>query len=74
MLNKFSAFSPDGEIIKTKTGFKQHIKGVGLHEVIIETPEHNMTTALLPVAHIKQILLAYKPLSTTKNNQKPRCY
>jgi UDPglucose--hexose-1-phosphate uridylyltransferase len=58
--NKYSAFSPDGEIIKTKTDFKQHITGVGLHEVIIETPEHNMTTALLPVPHIEQILLAYK--------------
>ena len=58
--NKFSAFSPEGEIIKTKIDFKQYITGVGLHDVIIETPEHNMTTALLPLSHIEEILSAYK--------------
>jgi len=58
--NKFSAFSPDGNIVKTKTDFKQYVTGVGLHEVIVETPEHNMTTALLPIPHIEQILIAYK--------------
>ena len=58
--NKFSALTPDGEIIKHKTDFKQYISGVGLHEVIIETPEHNKTTALLPPSHIEKILFAYK--------------
>jgi UDPglucose--hexose-1-phosphate uridylyltransferase len=47
--NKFSALTPVGDILKYKTDFKQYISGVGLHEVIIETPEHNMTTALLPL-------------------------
>ena len=58
--NKFSALSSEGIIIKKKTDFKQYISGVGLHEVIIETPEHNKTTALLPLSHIEQILTAYK--------------
>ena len=58
--NKFSALTPEGEIIKKKTDFKQCISGVGLHEVIIETPAHNTTTALLPLNHIEQILLTYK--------------
>jgi UDPglucose--hexose-1-phosphate uridylyltransferase len=58
--NKFSALSPEGEIVKNRTNFKQSISGVGLHEVIIETPEHNKTMALLPVNHIEQILFAYK--------------
>jgi UDPglucose--hexose-1-phosphate uridylyltransferase len=58
--NKFSALTPEGEIIKKKEEFKQYISGVGLHEVIIETPEHNKTTALLPLSHIEQILIAYR--------------
>lgn len=58
--NKYSALTSQGEIIKNKADFKQCISGVGLHEVIIETPEHNTTTALLPLRHIEQILLAYK--------------
>jgi UDPglucose--hexose-1-phosphate uridylyltransferase len=58
--NKFSAFSPDTNVVRHKTDFKQSITGFGLHEVIIETPEHNMTTALLPVNHIEKILSVYK--------------
>jgi len=58
--NKFSALTPVGDILKSKTDFKQYISGVGLHEVIIETPEHNMTTALLPLNQIEQILVSYR--------------
>ncbi len=58
--NKYSALSTEGIIIKKKTDFKQYISGVGLHEVIIEAPEHNKNMALLPLSHIEQILKAYK--------------
>jgi len=58
--NKFSAFSPEGDVIRHKVESRQYISGVGLHEVIIETPLHNMTTALLPVGHVEQILHMYK--------------
>ena len=58
--NKFSALTPDGDVKRIRVDFKQFITGVGLHEVIIETPEHNMTTALLPLHQIEQILLAYR--------------
>jgi len=68
--NKFSALSPVGEIEKSKTEFKQYISGVGLHEVIIETPEHNMTTALLPPSHIEKVLFAYKDRQLAFYNDK----
>jgi UDPglucose--hexose-1-phosphate uridylyltransferase len=58
--NKFSALDPDGEILKHRAGSKQYIPGVGLHEVIIETPKHNVTTALLSLEEIGDILVAYK--------------
>ncbi|HOJ70259.1 MAG TPA: galactose-1-phosphate uridylyltransferase [Syntrophorhabdaceae bacterium] len=58
--NKFSALSPVGNIEKSKDDFKYAISGVGLHEVIIETPQHNMTTALLPVEQVYDILLTYQ--------------
>ncbi len=58
--NKFPALSPVGEILKNKTRFKQNISGVGLHEVIVETPLHNMTTALLPLDHVEKILYMYR--------------
>jgi len=58
--NKFSAFSPEGDVVKHKVGSWQFISGVGLHEVIIDTPRHNMTTALLPLDQVKLILQMYK--------------
>jgi UDPglucose--hexose-1-phosphate uridylyltransferase len=58
--NKFSALTPEGDVRKEKIEFKQVVSGVGRHEVIIETPEHNKTTALLQTGHIEGILMAYR--------------
>ncbi|MFH0948080.1 MAG: DUF4931 domain-containing protein, partial [Elusimicrobiota bacterium] len=34
--------------------------GVGFHEVVIETPLHNLTTALLPLDDVRNIIKSYK--------------
>ncbi|HVN94853.1 MAG TPA: galactose-1-phosphate uridylyltransferase [Syntrophorhabdaceae bacterium] len=60
VLNKFSALSPEGDVRKEKVDFKQVISGVGRHEVIIETPEHNKTTALLSVHQMERVLAGYR--------------
>lgn len=58
--NKFSALTPEGEIVKRRDDFKESLSGVGLHEVIIESPLHNTTTALQPVESVRDILTAYR--------------
>ncbi|MEK7485287.1 MAG: galactose-1-phosphate uridylyltransferase [Planctomycetota bacterium] len=58
--NKFSVLTSEGEISHGCEGLKRHMSGVGLHEVLIETPEHHLTTALLPLKQVERILLAYK--------------
>jgi len=58
--NKFPALSKMGERIRTVDGIKRKLTGVGLHEVVIETPRHNVTTALLPVEDVLDILKIYK--------------
>ncbi len=58
--NKFSALSPDGKRSRRNEGLKRTAAGVGIHDVIIETPDHSMTTALLPQAHVEKIVQAYK--------------
>lgn len=59
--NRFSALSPSGDVVKQRaTRFRQSVSGVGLHEVIIETPDHSMTTALLPRSQIESILSVYR--------------
>ena len=58
--NKFPALSASGERIRTVNGIYRSMTGVGIHEVIIEHPLHNMTTALMNQEDVLSILTAYK--------------
>src|SRR5947209_7021053 len=58
--NKFAALSREGEPTRKVEKSKRTINGVGVHEVIIEGPNHSLTTALLPDDHVTSILTAYK--------------
>jgi UDPglucose--hexose-1-phosphate uridylyltransferase len=54
--NKYSALSQGAELKRERQGLHQSVTGVGLHEVLIETPAHNRTTAQLPEEHVAEIL------------------
>lgn len=58
--NKFAVLSKEGECHRTNTGLKKSVNGVGIHEVIIETPVHNLTTATMPVEQLKEVIQTYK--------------
>lgn len=58
--NKFAALNSEGERIRKVEGIRHSVTGVGIHDVLIETPVHNLTTALLPIEQIKDIITAYK--------------
>ncbi|MDO8446187.1 MAG: galactose-1-phosphate uridylyltransferase [Deltaproteobacteria bacterium] len=58
--NKFAALSYKGERKRENGGIKRTLSGVGIHEVIVETPSHNMTTALLPLNQVENILRVYR--------------
>jgi UDPglucose--hexose-1-phosphate uridylyltransferase len=58
--NKYPALSPEGERFRWKIGINSTITGVGVHDVIVETPKHNSITALLPEKDIYNLLLAFK--------------
>lgn len=57
--NKFAALSYEGERVRTFQGIRRVISGVGIHEVIVETPEHNKTTALLTDREVETIIQTY---------------
>jgi UDPglucose--hexose-1-phosphate uridylyltransferase len=58
--NKFAALSPDGRTKRDmEEGFFTEIKGVGVHEVIVETPLHNRPLALMGEGEILKVLKAY---------------
>ncbi|MFA6170665.1 MAG: galactose-1-phosphate uridylyltransferase [Candidatus Margulisiibacteriota bacterium] len=58
--NKFPALVIEGEVNRTGMGIFDMMSGIGAHEVIIETPNHNLGIADMEEAHIEKILWAYK--------------
>ncbi|MBI2815405.1 MAG: galactose-1-phosphate uridylyltransferase [Acidobacteria bacterium] len=57
--NKFAALSSEGELFRRTDGLKRTVSGVGIHEVIVETPQHHLTTALLNEDDAELILQCY---------------
>ncbi len=56
--NKFPALTIEGEVDRAGEGMYDKMNGVGAHEVIIETPDHDADLSRLPVEHIALILKA----------------
>jgi UDPglucose--hexose-1-phosphate uridylyltransferase len=57
--NKFAAVSLQGERKRTVQGIKRTVTGVGMHEVIVETPDHSKTTAQLSDSEVETIIGTY---------------
>jgi len=58
--NKFPALHLDGEVQSAGEGIYDRIDGIGAHEVVIETPDHFAGLGTLPVAHVGEVLVAYR--------------
>jgi UDPglucose--hexose-1-phosphate uridylyltransferase len=54
--NKFAALAPEGKTEVLSDGIYERMDGVGEHEVIIESPEHDRELSELPVERIEQVL------------------
>lgn len=58
--NKFPALGIEGSFSRSAEGMFDKVSGIGAHEVIIESPEHNATLATLPEKRIEDVLWAYR--------------
>ncbi len=58
--NKYPALSNKGERKWTSDGYRRSVSGVGIHELIIENPLHNMNIALMNDTHVENIIGIYK--------------
>lgn len=58
--NKFPALNRDGELWVRVERSKRVMNGLGVHDVIIETPDHSLTTAVLPIDSVANVLRCYK--------------
>ncbi len=58
--NKYPALRIESEGKKIGVGYYDMIEGIGAHEVIIETPLHDVSLADLPPEHVRLVLLSYR--------------
>lgn len=60
--NKFSVLSASGDVTPTDTcrQASETVNGVGLHEVIVDSPHHHLSPGLFTVEHVQRILEAYR--------------
>ncbi len=58
--NKFPALQIEGGLNKQGEGIFDKMNGIGAHEVIIESPDHNATLATLPQKAVEEVLWAYR--------------
>jgi UDPglucose--hexose-1-phosphate uridylyltransferase len=58
--NKFPALISGGEPKRWSDGLFEFMNGVGAHEVIVETPEHETDMSRLSAREIEEVLRAYR--------------
>lgn len=59
--NKYPALiPPEGEYRMDTYNYERWMDGIGNHEVLLETPYHNLTIATMPLENVKKVLLTYK--------------
>jgi len=58
--NKFPALAIEGGLGRQGHGLFDVMNGVGAHEVIIETPDHELEMCDMPIPHLEGVLSTYK--------------
>lgn len=58
--NKFAALSPDAQPTRIIHRSRHSIGGFGVHDVIIDTPNHAQTMALMSDLHVANVVRVYK--------------
>ncbi len=61
--NKFPALKIEGDLDRQGMGVYDWCNGVGAHEVIVETPDHNRQMADLSIAELTEVVKAFKARS-----------
>ena len=58
--NKFPALIQEGSLRREETGFFRMMDGVGIHEVVIESPIHDQLLSQMEDRQVEEVLLAYR--------------
>lgn len=58
--NRFPVLKVEGRLKRSAKGVYDHITGIGAHEIIIDTPDHNQAFADLSHEHMAQVFDVYR--------------
>jgi UDPglucose--hexose-1-phosphate uridylyltransferase len=58
--NKYPALQVEGNLDREGEGLFDRMNGIGAHEVIIETPDHQKTLATMSDAEVERVLWAFR--------------
>lgn len=58
--NKYPALQIEGDLQREGEGMFDKMSGIGAHEVIIESPEHDMKLARMPQKNLENVLWAFR--------------
>jgi len=58
--NKYPALRIEGDIDKRAVGMYDRMRGIGAHEVIVETPQHVVTPTALTAGQFSEVIRAYR--------------
>ena len=58
--NKYPAVGIEGELERSAVGIYDKLRGIGAHEIIVESPVHNQHMAEQPISHLAMVVRAYR--------------
>jgi len=71
--NRFPALQVEGDLDRQGEGLFDRMNGIGAHEVIIETPDHQASMATMPAAQVERVLWAFRErMLDLKNDRRLR--
>ncbi|MCX7048881.1 MAG: galactose-1-phosphate uridylyltransferase [Candidatus Sumerlaeota bacterium] len=58
--NKFPALQPEGPVKRVGIGMYDMVSGIGAHEVVIESPDHEESMGTFPMRQVEEVLWSYR--------------
>jgi UDPglucose--hexose-1-phosphate uridylyltransferase len=72
--NKFPALRIEGELRRRGEGIYDLMNGIGAHEVVVESPDHDTELGMGSVAAVETVLRAYRErIADLKRDERFRC-
>ncbi len=72
--NKYPALVSEGEIEPKKNNIYEYMEGVGSHEVVIETPEHDSHMGLYEPSQVELVMRSYQERIYALKQNSRNCY